>query len=120
RPCRHVASLVVRPGLQGERLRVGRRALRPHGRRLLNVNAIRRLAAVLGFAAWATVVHAESWPEVKSPAGAQVQSIASDMIFNGRPARLFRFEANGGEQEVLAFFRDQFGAKKVVENRLKN
>ena len=41
------------------------------------------------------------------------------MIFNGRPARMFRFETNDSEREVLGFFRDQFGAKRVVENRVK-
>jgi len=86
----------------------------------LSVNAARHLAAVLGLAASATVSHAEPWPEVKTPAGAQVQTVASDTILNGRPTRLFRFEVNAGEREVLAFFREQFGAKKVVENRLKN
>jgi hypothetical protein len=83
------------------------------------VNAASRFAAGLVLAAWALAGHAEAWPEVKSPAGAQVESIANDMIFNGRPARLFRFQTNGSEQDVLTFFREQFGAKKVVENRLK-
>lgn len=79
-----------------------------------------RLLALLAVAALVATARAESWPEVKAPSGARVESIASDMILNGRPARLFRFEVNGGEKEVLAFFREQFGAKKVVENRVKN
>jgi hypothetical protein len=83
------------------------------------VNAASRFAAGLALGVSALTGHAESWPEVRSPADAQVESIASDMIFNGRPARLFRFQTTGSEQDLLAFYREQFGAKKVVENRLK-
>lgn len=84
------------------------------------MNAARLLLAIMATALWARLAHAEPWPEVRTPAGAQVQTLARDMIFNGRPARLMRFEVKAGEQDVLAFFREQFGAKKVVENRIKN
>lgn len=83
--------------------------------------AARHLASVAVLAlACAQAGAAEPWPEVKPPAGAQRQEVAGDMILNGRPSRVYRFEMPGSEKELLAYFREQFGAKKVVENRVKN
>ena len=42
------------------------------------------------------------------------------MVLNGKSVRLTRFELLATDAEVLAFYREQFGAKRVVENRVKN
>lgn len=58
------------------------------------------------------------WPSVTMPPAARVQTVASDMVLNGMPGRVIRFDVRGTEQEVLAFYREQFGPKRV-ENRVK-
>jgi hypothetical protein len=77
-----------------------------------------RTTAAAGLAAWALGLHAEPWPQIETPVGARVQTVAGEVVLNGRLARVFRFEVQGSEKELLAFFRDQFGARKVVENRV--
>jgi hypothetical protein len=66
----------------------------------------------------ATVGHAAAWPTVEVPAGAHMENVASDMILNGKPCRVMRFEVNGTEQDLLSFYRAQFGPTRVVENRV--
>lgn len=61
--------------------------------------------------------HAQSWPTVKVPDGASVQTVANDMVLNGLPARIFRIEVKGTPAEVLDFYREQFGSRHV-ENAL--
>lgn len=70
--------------------------------------------------AWAATAHADSWPEPKTPPNAKVETIAGNMVLNGKSVRLTRFELLATDAEVLAFYREQFGAKRVVENRVKN
>jgi hypothetical protein len=80
--------------------------------------------ALLAILVWAGPVLAQAqtqvWPEVKAPPNARVETIASSMVLNGKPSRLTRFEVRASDAEVLAFYREQFGAKRVVENRVKN
>ena len=80
--------------------------------------------ALLAVAAWAVLVQAQTqmpaWPEVKAPPNARIETIAGNMVLNGKPCRLTRFEVRASDAEVLAFYREQFGAKRVVENRVKN
>lgn len=67
-----------------------------------------------------TDARAEAWPDVKTPPNAEMQMVATDMLLNGKPCRLLRFDVHATEAEVLAFYRHEMGAKRVVENRLKN
>jgi hypothetical protein len=77
------------------------------------------LAGVSG-AAFADASRAEPWPEAKTPPEARVQSIANEMLLNGKPVRLLRFDTKESAADVLAFYRSAFGAQRVVENRLKD
>jgi hypothetical protein len=77
-------------------------------------------AGLCAFVLWPAFVRAEPWPEVKAPPNARVESVASNMLLNGKPTRLTRFDVQATGAEVLAFYREQFGAKRVVENKVKN
>jgi hypothetical protein len=56
---------------------------------------------------------ADPWPDVPTPSGAQVQTVAGDMVLNGVRARVVRFEVNDKEANVLGFYRQQFGSQRV-------
>lgn len=84
------------------------------------MRALVRLAGLLALVACAAVAHAEPWPEVNVPAQARVEVVADNMLLNGKPCRLTRFEVRASDAEVLAFYREQFGARRAVENRVKN
>lgn len=56
---------------------------------------------------------ADAWPAVPTPEGAQVQTVAGEMVLNGVPARVLRFEVRDSEANVLGFYRQQFGAQRV-------
>ncbi len=60
---------------------------------------------------------AQTWPVVKAPDGASVQTVANDMVLNGLPARILRFDAKGTPASLLEFYRQQFGPEHV-ENTL--
>ena len=83
--------------------------------------AVLRLAAVvcLALALHAARAQAPQWPSVATPPAALVQTVASDMVLNGRRSRVIRFDVKGTEKEVLSFYREQFGPKRV-ENRVQN
>lgn len=68
----------------------------------------------------AAIAHAEVWPEPKTPPNARVETIAGNMVLNGKPVRMTRFDLLASDADVLAFYREQFGAKRVVENRVKD
>ena len=87
---------------------------------MLKVRAIVRLTGLAALGACTAFAHAEPWPEIKVPAQARVEVVADNMLLNGKPCRLTRFEVRASDAEVLAFYREQFGAKQVVENRVKN
>lgn len=76
------------------------------------------LAAVLALTCSAGAAQAETWPEIKLPAHAHVETIAGDMVLNGKPCRLLRFQVRASDDEVMAFYRTEFGARRV-ENRVK-
>jgi hypothetical protein len=86
---------------------------------LLTVRALVRLAGLSALGAYAALAHAEPWPEISVPAQARVEVVADNMLLNGKPCRLTRFEVRSSDAEVLAFYREQFGAKRVVENRVR-
>ena len=82
----------------------------------------------IGFVAWclsaglslvSTGARADSWPDVKSPPNAETQAIATDMLLNGKPCRISRFDVHSTAADVLQFYRGEMGARHV-ENRVKN
>ena len=81
------------------------------------VNRVRFVVrgGLLSLAVCSMTARADAWPEVKVPPDAKMQTIASDMLLNGKPSRLARFEVRSNDAEVLAFYRTEFGAKRVVE-----
>lgn len=64
-----------------------------------------------------STAYAQSWPDVRTPDGASVQIVANDMVLNGLPARILRFDAKGTPESLLEFYRQLFGSKHV-ENTL--
>ena len=71
----------------------------------------------IGSLLWTLNAKAEAWPTLKFPDNAKVQSVADDIVLNGTPARVMRFEFRGDEAEVVEFYRQQFGARRV-ENKV--
>jgi hypothetical protein len=67
----------------------------------------------------AAAAHADEWPALAVPPGARTESVASDLLLNGRRCKVIRFEVSSTEQGVLAFYRAQFGGR-VVQNAAKN
>jgi hypothetical protein len=59
----------------------------------------------------------KDWPELSAPAGAAVSSVASDVVLNGQRSRILQVDAPSSPEAVLAFYREQFGARRV-ENKL--
>jgi hypothetical protein len=57
------------------------------------------------------------WPELAAPAGATMSLVAHDIVLNGHRSRIVQVEAQGGAQELVAHYREQFGARRV-ENRV--
>jgi hypothetical protein len=83
------------------------------------------LASFGAFGTWsrpavAEVVAADaSWPALETPPGARVVSVADDLVMNGRPCRVARFEIAGRVEEVLQFYRTRFSATHALETRLE-
>ncbi len=75
------------------------------------------IALCLGSLICMVGARAESWPSLKYPDAARVQTVAEEMVLNGVPARVTRFEFRGDEAEVIEFYRQQFGARRV-ENKV--
>jgi hypothetical protein len=46
--------------------------------------------------------------------------VADEMVLNGKPCRVFRFEVEGTEQGVLDFYRERFRTTRAIETRVKN
>lgn len=63
--------------------------------------------------AWA----ATPWPQWEAPAGARVQAVAPDVVLNGKRSRILRIDSSESADNLLAFYRARFGAKRV-ENRV--
>ncbi len=61
---------------------------------------------------------AQSWPELPTPAGAQVQYIAEDMVLNGNPSRVRRLSLKGHASELSSFYRQLFKSA-LVENQVR-
>ncbi len=79
---------------------------------------LRRTCAVIA-ATLSFFARAQPWPQVDAPPGATVQAVAGEMLLDGRQSSVIRFEVQRSGEEVLAFYRREFGASRVVENRIK-
>ncbi len=64
-------------------------------------------------------VRAAAWPAPPLPADARVEVVADDMVLNGQPSRVLRFKSAGTPADVLAFYREKFGARHV-EHRARD
>jgi hypothetical protein len=86
---------------------------------LLNMSAHHVLrAALLMLASSATgALAATPWPQWEAPAGARVQAVAPDVVLNGKRSRILRIDSGESADNLLAFYRAHFGAKRV-ENRV--
>jgi hypothetical protein len=58
-----------------------------------------------------------AWPAIETPPNAHVEQVAGDLVMNGQHSRVSHFAMAGSEDDVLAFYRTQFGARRV-ENRV--
>ena len=74
--------------------------------------------SALGALGLAAASHADGWPTPGTPAGARLQVVADEIILNGRPCRVFRFDVQASEEEVLAFYRERFRTTRAVEARV--
>ncbi|MFL6665198.1 MAG: hypothetical protein ACJ8G7_23765 [Rhizobacter sp.] len=83
-----------------------------------SLGALRALGA-LGAFGLAAASPADGWPTPGTPAGARIQVVADEMILNGRPCRVFRFDVRASDDEVLAFYRERFRTTRAVEARVK-
>ena len=83
-----------------------------------SLGALRALGA-LGAFGLAAASPADGWPTPSTPPGARLEVVADEMILNGRPCRVFRFDVQASEDEVLAFYRERFRATRAVEARVK-
>jgi hypothetical protein len=74
------------------------------------------LTVALG--ASAVVAHAESfWPRWQAPTDAHVQSVAPDVVLNGKRSRILQIDSSANVEAMLGFYRQQFGTRRV-ENKL--
>jgi hypothetical protein len=67
-----------------------------------------------GGAAWA----ATPWPQWEAPAGARVQAVAPEVVLNARRSRILRIDSSESADNIVAFYRTRFGARRV-ENRVQ-
>src|SRR4051794_9477279 len=86
-----------------------------------SLGALRALRAPIALGAFglAAASPGDGWPTPGTPAGARLQVVADEMILNGRPCRVFRFDVQASENEVLAFYRERFHTTRAVEARVK-
>ena len=75
------------------------------------------IALATGLALAAAAQAQAAWPAMEAPPGARVQQVAGDLVLNGKHSRVSRLDMMGSEDDVLAFYRTQFG-KRRVENRV--
>lgn len=81
------------------------------------LRSARRAAACVALACAGTAQAQASWPALEAPAGAHVVQVADDMVLNGQHSRISRLDMTGSADDLLAFYRTQFGARHV-ENRV--
>jgi hypothetical protein len=87
---------------------------------MLTMSALARSLAVasLGMFGAASPAQDGAWPQVEMPAGSHAQVVAADLVLNGRPCRIIRFEVASNVEEVLQFYRSQFRVTRAVETQV--
>jgi len=78
------------------------------------------IVAGLGLLGAAAAGADPAWPAVETPPGAHIQTIANDLVLNGKPCRIFRFDVPGELDDILQFYRTQFRPTRAVETRLQD
>jgi hypothetical protein len=91
--------------------------MRPHAPFLVS-SAVLALACGSGAAGNAGSAGADAWPELRLPADSSVETISAEMLLNGKPCRMVRFRVRASDDDVMAFYRTEFGPKRV-ENKVK-
>jgi hypothetical protein len=66
-----------------------------------------------GFAVGFARASEATWPQAIAPEGARVQSVAPDVVLNGKRSRILQIDTPGSVQSTLAFYRKQFGPRHV-------
>jgi len=85
--------------------------------RIQNIGTRRLCVAVVSL--WMSSAVAAEWPVVEPPPGAQVQTVADDMKYNGVPMRIRQFSTDGSVDNVLWYYRQKWtdgGKQKIADN----
>ena len=83
------------------------------------MTALMRSITSLVMLAATSAAMADAWPPFQAPPEADVETVAADMLLNGKQCRMVRFEVHATEDEVMTFYRAQFG-RQHVENQVKD
>jgi hypothetical protein len=83
----------------------------------MSAQHILRAALLVLASSGAGALEATPWPQWEAPAGARVQAVAPDVVLNGKRSRILRLDSSESADNLLAFYRARFGAKRV-ENRV--
>lgn len=76
------------------------------------------LCALLLLLLPAGMAHARSWPSVPMPDGAQRQTVSTDMVHNGQPMQAWRYDSTLSPDQLVGFYRRQWGGDKVTVTNL--
>jgi hypothetical protein len=76
------------------------------------------IVVTLGVSAAAGAAPDADWPPLETPPGAQAISVAADLVLNGRRCSVARFRVMAHIDDVLQFYRTQFGPR-AMETRVK-
>jgi len=90
---------------------------------VLIMSALARSLAIvtaMGLLGAAAAAPEPAWPPLETPSGAHVTTVAGDLVLNGKPCRVFRFDVPGRVDDVLQFYRTQFQPTRAVETRVKD
>lgn len=71
----------------------------------------------LALSSLAAQAAADDWPVVPPPPRARVEWVAQDAVVNGLPTRVERFETELTPNEVMAYYRTQWGGAKFGSPR---
>ncbi len=79
------------------------------------VSRARKLLVALSLCAYGAAAKAADpfWPDIDTPPGAQVQTIAPDVMLNGQRSRILQIDVSAGTETLAAFYRKRFGARRV-------
>jgi hypothetical protein len=77
------------------------------------------VVVTLGVSAAAGAAPDAAGPPLETPPGAKVISVAADLVLNNRRCHVSRFQVAGRIDDVLQFYRTQFGPTRAIETRVK-